>query len=118
MILMACAVIAVVDGDTVKCDGQSVRLIGDGIPFKSGFDTPETYRPKCQQELELGRAATTRMAELLRDAVGIMDTGAHDRYGRVLGRLILSNGETAGEVLVREGYAVRWAPGRHMDWCR
>jgi endonuclease YncB( thermonuclease family) len=99
-------------------------LIGNGAPFKSGFDTPETYRPQCQQELELGRAATARMRmrmrmrELVRDAVGIEDTGKHDRYGRVLGRLVLKNGKTAGEVLIEEGYAKPWKPNAKIDWCR
>ncbi|MDO6458994.1 thermonuclease family protein [Celeribacter halophilus] len=118
MLLMVCSLIAVVDGDTVKCDGESIRLIGNGAPFKSGFDTPETYRPQCQQELELGRAATARMRELVRDAVGIEDTGKHDRYGRVLGRLVLKNGKTAGEVLIEEGYAKPWKPNSNIDWCR
>lgn len=117
MLLMVCSLIAVVDGDTVKCDDQNIRLIGDGAPFKSGFDTPETYRPKCQQELELGRAATSRMLELVRDAVGIEDTGKHDHYGRALGRLILKNGQTAGEVLIAEGYAKPWKPKSKIDWC-
>ena len=117
MILLACALISVVDGDTVKCDDQNIRLIGNGAPFKSGFDTPETYRPKCQQELELGRAATSRLIELMPDVVGVEDTGKHDRYGRILGRLILKNGQTAGEVLINEGYAKVWMPKAKIDWC-
>lgn len=115
--LLACAIVAVVDGDTLKCDGQSVRLLGGGAPNKSGFDTPETYRPQCQQELELGRAATERMRELLRDSVGIESSGKRDRYGRILGSLILKDGRTAGEVLIDEGFAVEWRPGYKADWC-
>ncbi|MEC8628931.1 MAG: thermonuclease family protein [Pseudomonadota bacterium] len=115
--LVVCALIAVVDGDTVKCDGQNIRLLGDGKPNVVGFDTPETFRPKCQQELELGRAATARMAELVELAVGIEDSGKRDRYGRVLGSLILSNGKTAGHVLLEEGHAVVWEPGYRANWC-
>lgn len=115
--LIACALIAVVDGDTIKCDGQSVRLLGDGQPNVVGFDTPETYRPKCQQELELGRVATARMMELVREAIGIEDTGKRDHYGRILGSLILSDGSTAGSVLLREGYAQVWRKGHKNDWC-
>ncbi|OUD09343.1 hypothetical protein BVC71_09440 [Marivivens niveibacter] len=115
--LLVCALIAVVDGDTVKCDGQSVRLLGDGAPNISGFDTPETYRPDCQQELELGRAATARMSELVSQAVGIEDTGVRDRFGRILGSLILSDGRTAGSVLLEEGHAAVWQPGYSANWC-
>ncbi|NVK57011.1 MAG: thermonuclease family protein [Alteromonadaceae bacterium] len=115
--LLVCALIAVVDGDTVECDGQSVRLLGDGIPNELGFDTPETYRPACQQELELGRAASARMTELVSQAVGIEDTGQRDRYGRILGSLILSDGRTAGSILLDEGHAVVWEPGYRASWC-
>lgn len=115
MILMACTLIVVIDGDTLKCDGQNVRLMGDGSPYESGFDTPETFKPKCQQELELGRAATARLAELLESATGIQDSGERDRYGRVLGSLLLQDGRTAGNVLVDEGYAEEWYPGVSSD---
>lgn len=64
-ILLICAVLLAVDGDTIKCDGVNMRDMGDGQPFVSGYDTPEIFRPKCQQELELGRAAKARMQELL-----------------------------------------------------
>lgn len=29
----------------------------------------------------------------------------------------LQGGTTAGEVLIREGYAVRWTPGYRDSWC-
>ncbi|MDO5759376.1 MAG: hypothetical protein Q4P24_18470 [Rhodobacterales bacterium] len=49
--------IYVVDGDTIKIGGESVRLVG--------FDTPETYRAKCEYELQLGNMATARLRELI-----------------------------------------------------
>jgi endonuclease YncB( thermonuclease family) len=58
------------------------------------------------------------MRELVRGAVGIEDTGKHDHYGRVLGRLILKDGKTADEVLIAEGYAKPWKPKSNIDWCR
>nr|WP_221960717.1 hypothetical protein [Rhizobium laguerreae] len=39
--LIICASLSVVDGDTAKCDGQNMRLLGEGVPFVSGIDTPE-----------------------------------------------------------------------------
>lgn len=56
--LLLCATVLAVDGDTIKCNGISMRDMGDGTPNKSGYDTPETHNAKCQEELELGRAAT------------------------------------------------------------
>jgi len=54
-----------VDGDTVKCDGVNMRDMGDGAPFVSGYDTPEIWSAKCDQELELAHVAKARMEELL-----------------------------------------------------
>jgi lysophospholipid acyltransferase (LPLAT)-like uncharacterized protein len=31
------------DGDTVKCDGQNMRLLAEGASFVSGIDTPQTH---------------------------------------------------------------------------
>lgn len=52
--LIICASLTVVDGDTVKCDGQNMRLLGAGVPFVSGIDTPEIGSRKCIKEM-LGR---------------------------------------------------------------
>jgi len=38
--LLTCASLTAVDGDTVRCDGQLMRLLGGGIPFVWGIDTP------------------------------------------------------------------------------
>ena len=49
--LITCMALSVVDGDTVKCDGQNLRPIGDGAPYVSGFDTPEPGgRAECLAE--------------------------------------------------------------------
>ena len=37
---LLCATLYVVDGDTVHCDGEKIRLLD--------FDTPETRRAKCE----------------------------------------------------------------------
>lgn len=36
-----CAGLTAVDGDTVRCDGQLMRLPGGGVPFQWGTDTRE-----------------------------------------------------------------------------
>jgi endonuclease YncB( thermonuclease family) len=89
LILMAASVISclhlsAVDGDTIKCNGQNMRLIGDGVPFKTGIDTPETGgRAKCDRERMLGREPKKRLVELLRRPnLQIEDTGQGRHNGR------------------------------------
>ncbi len=59
---VACASLVVIDGDTIKCDGQNMRLLGGGVPFKSGVDAPEMgSRAKCNYERALAlKAPATR----------------------------------------------------------
>lgn len=49
--LIVCAALSVVDGDTIKCDGQNMRLLGEGVVNVRGVDTPEVGRgAKCSKE--------------------------------------------------------------------
>jgi micrococcal nuclease len=116
--VVSCLHLSAVDGDTVKCSGQNMRLIGDGVPFKSGIDAPETgSRSRCAKERLLGHQAKLRLEELLRQDVKIEDTGEVDRWKRPLVRVRLPDGSTAEETLIREGYARVWRPDRKADWC-
>jgi micrococcal nuclease len=95
-----------------------MRIMGHGKPFESGVDAPEISRAKCQKERILDQQAKRHLEELLRQpGTQIEDCGARDRYGRPLVWVRLRNGSTAGAVLLSEGYAVPWYPGRSMDWC-
>ncbi|MNL20933.1 hypothetical protein D3C87_1422050 [compost metagenome] len=78
---VSCASLIVIDGDTIKCDGQNMRLLGGGVPFKSGVDAPEMgSRAKCDYERDLALKAKARLKELLLDGVPrIEDSGARDR---------------------------------------
>ncbi|WP_259671198.1 MULTISPECIES: hypothetical protein [unclassified Rhizobium] len=54
-----------VDGDTVKRDGQNMRLLREGVPFVSGIDTPEIgSHAKCIKERKLALIAKGRLKEL------------------------------------------------------
>lgn len=106
---------SVVDGDTVRIHGTRMRLLD--------IDAPEIFHPRCARETEIGAAAKTRLAELL--AAGPMrlaDSGERDDYGRPLVRINV-NGQDVGQVLMREGLAVVWRPGRaawearRRHWC-
>jgi len=73
---------------------------------------------ECQQEIELARTAKARMQQLLdQPGAQVVDSGKRDRYGRPLVSVRLASGKTAGEVLIKEGFAVRWTPEYEADWC-
>jgi micrococcal nuclease len=118
--ILICASLTAVDGDTVKCDGQNLRDMGDGAPFVSGYDTPEIGRnAECERENAAGIQAKRRMAELIRTpGLIIEDSGRVDRFDRPLVVLRLPDGRTIGSVLQAEGLAVEWRPGRDVKWCR
>ncbi|WP_423815382.1 thermonuclease family protein [Pseudooceanicola nitratireducens] len=116
--LMTCLSLTVVDGDTLKCDGESLRLIGSGAPNVEGYDAPETWKPRCQRELQLGLLAKDRLGEIVQQpGARIETTAARDRYGRILASVRLRDGRTAGEVLIEEGLASVWRPGYRASWC-
>lgn len=115
--LLLCATLLAVDGDTIKCNGENMRDMGDGKPFVSGYDAPEVRNAKCQEELELGRAATARMAELLKQGAHVYDSGERDRFKRPLVWVRLPDGRSIGSILMAEGLAVEWHKGYSAAWC-
>ena len=104
-------VTCVVDGDTIWYQGTKIRI--------ADIDSPEITRPGCPRERQLGERATERLRELLNAGSFSLDIPpdgrAEDRYGRAL-RIVTRNGESLGEVLVREGLAARWG-GPRRAWC-
>jgi micrococcal nuclease len=116
--VISCLQLSAVDGDTIKCNGQNMRIMGDGRPFKSGVDAPEIGKAACAKERLLGEQAKTRLSELLQvEGMKVIDSGEHDRFKRPLIWVRLPNGQTAGATLISEGYAVRWKPGSNYSWC-
>ncbi|TBY54512.1 thermonuclease family protein [Rhizobium leguminosarum bv. viciae] len=119
--LIICASLTVVDGDTVKCDGQNMRLLGEGVPFVSGIDTPEIgSHAKCIKERKLALIAKGRLKELLAEnGLRIVLSGAVDRTPthRPLVNIYRTNGEEIGKTLLKEGLARTWSPKQRNDWC-
>ena len=81
----------IVDGDTLELvGGEEVRL--------HGIDAPEAAQPygeaatRFLRELTLGRVVTVRVTD-------------RDRYGRLVGWIVLENGSTAQELLIEAGLA-------------
>jgi len=119
--LIFCASLTVVDGDTVKCDGQNMRLLGEGVPFVSGIDTPEIgSHAKCIKERKLALIAKGRLNELLAErGLKVVFSGAVDKTPthRPLINIYRTNGEEIGKKLLNEGLARTWNPKRRTDWC-
>ncbi len=103
--------VRVVDGDTVHALGEKWRLTRPS----GGYDTPETYSPKCYAEELLGKKATERLRELVEGGELVICTdGERDRYGRFLGHLS-AQGRDVGETLISENLAQPWP--RTREWC-
>ncbi|MGO8049812.1 thermonuclease family protein [Rhizobium leguminosarum] len=119
--LIVCASLIVVDGDTVKCDGQNMRLLGEGVPFVSGIDTPEIgSHAKCMKERKLALIAKGRLKELLAEkGLRVVLSGAVDKTPshRPLVNIYRTNGEEIGRKLFKEGFARKWSPKQRNDWC-
>lgn len=116
--LLACTMLVAVDGDTVRCDGELLRILGDGAPYVSGVDAPETRGSDCRAEAMLGQLAKNRLQELIETpGLEVQDSGERDPFDRPLVTLRLPDGRTAGQILIEEGLAVEWTPGYRADWC-
>ena len=103
----------VIDGDTIWFRGTKIRI--------ADINTPELSQPECAREAELAERATQRLTVLLNEAPFTIskqgfDADDTDRYGRAL-RVLMRDGESIGETLVREGYAERWK-GYRSGWCQ
>ena len=99
----------VIDGDTVRFSGMTVRI--------ADIDTPETRDFGCMSEKVRGDQATRRMRELLN--AGPFEVRGYPRdedvYGRKL-RILVRDGVSIGQMLVAEGLARTWDGSRH-SWC-
>lgn len=120
--------IRVVDGDTIRVGSsdQRIRLVG--------FNTPETWKPVCDHGYALGKQATARLTELLRDAntaeveivpcackLGTQGTKACN-FGRECAYLRVDSVDV-GDTLISEGLAARFdcdattCPRLPRPWC-
>ena len=96
-------VVRVIDGDTVKVDASAdmpPELASVYVRLR-GVDTPETWQPKCDSELEAGKAATAFVKHRIAKAAHIVvrDPKWGKFGGRVVANLIL-DGQTLSDLLV------------------
>lgn len=99
----------VIDGDTFRYRGEKIRI--------ADINTPETGKPQCAYEAELGARATGRLKELLNAGPFTLQPidRSHNQYGRAL-YVVTRGGQSIGTTLVNEGLAERWQ-GFRRDWC-
>jgi endonuclease YncB( thermonuclease family) len=92
----------VVDGDTLRLNGERIRLIGIDAPELDQTCTDAAGRPwSC------GEAARKALADRLSAGAVRCDPDGHDRYGRVLAYCSVA-GEDLGAAMVGAGLAVSY----------
>lgn len=97
-----------VDGDTLACGEDRVRI--------AGMDAPE-LRGRCEAEQRLAGAASVRLQALVAGGVTLRETG-QDRYGRMLAVVRDRDGADVARILIREGLARPYdGRGRREGWC-
>jgi len=100
-------VVSVVDGDTVKLSingtTETIRLIG--------IDTPETVHPTKPVEC-FGIEASNKAKAVLSGNTVSFETdasqGTRDKYGRLLGYIILPDGSNFNKLMLEQGYAYEY----------
>ena len=102
------ASVSIIDGDTFRYNGETIRV--------ADIDTPEV-RGRCPYETALAAKATQRMRTLLLAGPFELEpiSRDEDRYGRKL-RVVTRGGRSLGDQLVAEGLARTWT-GRRELWC-
>lgn len=109
-------IIRIIDGDTYKVNfsgkEQSLRLIGidtpESKPNKKVFRDSKKTGQDIGIIVAMGKQAKAFAETLIKpgDTVKIeFDVQSHDRYGRLLGYVYLSDGKMLNEELVKAGYA-------------
>ncbi len=103
------AACAAVDGDTLRCGRERVRLVG--------LDAPE-LQGRCARERRLAVAARDRLNGIvLRGGITLQRQRRPDRYGRTLAVVRDRQGRDVAAVLIAEGLARPYARGRRGSWC-
>lgn len=109
-------VVRTVDGDTIviEVDGENetIRLIG--------VDTPETVHPQRPVEC-FGREASAFTKAMVTAAGEVAleideSQGERDRYGRLLGYVILPDGRNLNALIIYEGYGYEYTYGTPYEY--
>lgn len=105
-----CSLVSVHDGDTIRCNGEKIRL--------ANIDAPELEgSPRCVQmrygknpswcDFELGIKSRDALDDFLDSGSIKVERVGVDRYGRTLATISV-DGADAGRHLISLGYAKAW----------
>lgn len=111
----------IVDGDTIRVRAE----VWPGVVINTavrimGIDTPETRRPKCDEEKTMGDAATRALARLVPvHSVVILSAIKNGKFaGRVIAQVLTPEGVDVGVFMLDGGYARPYSGrGPRPDWC-
>jgi len=98
----------VVDGDTIRLDGERIRIVG--------LDAPETRLAKCESERSRGYAAKAALLKMLKGQELDIKRQGIDRYGRTLA-VVRVHGRNVAHEMIRAGHARAYWGGRRKGWC-
>lgn len=103
-LILLCTAPTVHDGDSLRCDGERVRLIGIDAPELA--DSPRCHDArKARSDCDQGRAVVSRdyLRSLTRGEVRCT-VEARDRYGRALARCN-AGGVDLSAAMIEAGHA-------------
>ncbi|MCG8560669.1 MAG: thermonuclease family protein [Hyphomicrobiales bacterium] len=104
-----CVLLTVSDGETIRCGGERIRLMG--------IDTPNIELARCEREWRLGMKAKGRLEQLLSSG-GVQIRRQTIRRGNWALARVFVNGEDVAATLIREGLGRPYRTGRRGSWCR
>lgn len=112
MYIYRCKINKVVDGDTVEIDldlGFNMMLVNQRVRM-AGIDTPESRTSNTEEKVR-GTLSKKKLAEKLPvgswQKIQTMRSDANDdKFGRILGVLILEDGTSLNQWMIDNNYAV------------
>jgi endonuclease YncB( thermonuclease family) len=94
----------VIDGDTVRIAGVSIRL--------TDYDSPELFHPKCPAEYARAQAAKRELESIIGQVILKLVPCATSNYGRLCARGTLLT-RSLSENMIAHGLAVPYICGPH-----
>lgn len=115
---VAAEVVEIVDGDTLAVRARI--WLGQELETRvrlAGVDTPELHG-KCERERRLAAAARDFLETRLADRpVALRDVQFGKYAGRVVARVVTSDGQDLSDALIGAGLARRYGGGKRVPWC-
>jgi len=101
LIITSC-IAATFTGKVVRVlDGDTIEVLVDKKPVRvrlAEIDCPEKNQP-------FGQAAKKYVVKIAAQKIVTVESKTKDRYGRTIGEVFMSNGDSLNRLLIRDGYA-------------